>query len=661
MAGDLSEQQVRVLLGEGLRSELVRIIALQDDADLGASEIDARIMVLEAENERLRQQARRNDLEDLRPWLAAAARSAGIELPAAVDAGTGRRAARLRREIGEVEAAVLDGDPVEELAAALVRRFSSATVREFVEEPVTLSAALARTAELYPSPDMRGNLKICADLLHARFGDVSMQSIDEAMLLDLFAWAYRLPKAHGKRTNGTKRSKDEEIAIADAADRAARDEILAIPGLSNEERRRRLADRLVPRLTLTTLKRYRDSVNRVFKGAEALGAKGLAKVPGYKRVETHLKAITERIRREEDILFHHACKPKRREPWSEERLTALFESPIYRGCLSQHRRWQPGDVIVRDALYWVPLLLSTLGTRIGELLALRPGDLRQLNGTICLRIAMDQAAPGKTEDASRHVPVPQVVLDLGFAEWVAEKAAAGETLLFAEVAERADRKGSSLTDAFFRIRDQVWKHLGLSDASEDCYALRKTLQSLLDRQGVSEGRRQALAGHRNGATINRHYTAVHMRSLKVDVDRVGYRIEVSHSDRHGHPVILRCGIGDDLPEAEVRVELGRRGIAAVSIVEGERSLAVRCGDVQPRDLADALPPEMAERLAQDGFRRPQRGPEGEALDQLCAFAAVRVGAAHAVSRRRAVAEETDRLLRDQRMAAIKESVMIAAQ
>ena len=100
MAGDLSEQQVRVLLGEGLRSELVRIIALQDDADLGASEIDARIMVLESENERLRQQARRNDLGDLRPWLAAAARSAGIELPDAVDPGTGRRAAKLRRNHG---------------------------------------------------------------------------------------------------------------------------------------------------------------------------------------------------------------------------------------------------------------------------------------------------------------------------------------------------------------------------------------------------------------------------------------------------------------------------------------------------------------------------------------------------------------------------------
>ena len=89
----------------------------------------------------------------------------------------------------------------------------------------------------------------------------------------------------------------------------------------------------------------------------------------------------------------------------------------------------------------------------------------------------------------------------------------------------------------------------------------------------------------------------------------------------------------------MRVDLGRRGITAVSIVEGDRLLADRCGDVQPRDLADALPPEMAERLARDGFRRPQRGPEGEALDQLCAFAAVRVGAAHAVSRRQAIQAE----------------------
>ena len=497
---------------------------------------------------------------------------------------------------------------------------------------------------------MQGNIKICGDLLLERLGDIPVCAIDEDMILAFLAWAYRLPKSHGKRTNGLRRTKDEEIAQADAADEAARAEVLALPGLSTEERRLKLAERLVPRLTLQTIKRYRDSVNRVFKAAHDLGVRGLVDVPGYARVDKHLKAIAERIS-EEDPLYVHVSKPKDRTPWSEERLAALFESPIYRGCASASRRWKPGTVIARDALYWVPLLLGTIGTRIKELLQLGPGDLRQRNGVLCLAIAKGPAKPGKTPDSTRYVPVPQVVLDLGFAEWVAEMAAAGEIMLFPEVARRADRKGSSLTDAFYRIRDRAWMHLGIQDHDEDCYALRKTLQSLLEAQGVGDGRRQALAGHKNGTTINRHYTALSMRSIKADVDRVGYRIVVGFSALHGFPVIERCAIADDLPEAELTVALGERGISAVEIAASGERLVAECGDLTPSELAQALPIEMAERLAAEDFHRPQRGPRAELADQLCAFAAVRVGAVHAVSRGRAVEAEVRRQTRPGLLAA----------
>ena len=50
---------------------------------------------------------------------------------------------------------------------------------------MTLSAALAKTAELYPSPEMRRNLKISGDLILSLFGDIPTHSIDEKMLLDL--------------------------------------------------------------------------------------------------------------------------------------------------------------------------------------------------------------------------------------------------------------------------------------------------------------------------------------------------------------------------------------------------------------------------------------------------------------------------------------------
>ena len=53
----------------------------------------------------------------------------GPPAPSAIDPDLGRRAATLKRSLGEVEIAVLGGDAVEEAAADVVRGDTSATVQ----------------------------------------------------------------------------------------------------------------------------------------------------------------------------------------------------------------------------------------------------------------------------------------------------------------------------------------------------------------------------------------------------------------------------------------------------------------------------------------------------------------------------------------------------
>src|SRR5882757_170751 len=52
-----------------------------------------------------------------------------------------------------------------------------------------------------------------------------------------------------------------------------------------------------------------------------------------------------------------------RNNWTPTLEKALFESPLYVGCASIHRRAVPGHEIHRDGLFWMPLLARTMGVR----------------------------------------------------------------------------------------------------------------------------------------------------------------------------------------------------------------------------------------------------------------------------------------------------------
>lgn len=306
---------------------------------------------------------------------------------------------------------------------------------------------------------------------------------------------------------------------------------------------------------MTTLRRNRDGLNRLFKAAEDLGCQEAPTAISYKEVERAIQAAAP-----DDPLYIRVTKPKIRMPWTEERLAQFLTCPIFTGCASEYRRWKPGNVIVRDAFYWVPLLLLTIGTRIEELLLLKRTSLRYRNGVDCLALGFSAEAVGKTQDAERLVPVPQLLLDLGFVDWIKSLDESHGPLLFPEIARRTET--GKVTEAFGKALTRQLGHLELADFDEDLYAARKTLSSMLRSANVTDGQRQALAGHRAGSIINRHYTAHHTRDLKVAVDQADFKLEIVHSERHGHPVIKACGLAQ-LESFSVNVVLGAGGDAEV--------------------------------------------------------------------------------------------------
>ena len=353
----LPAEQITLMLTETLRQELARIVRQQDRGPaLGDDEIDARIDCLEEESRQLRRRAGSQNYTDVAEPLRAAAEGLGISLPATIPNDLGRRAIDLIRDLKDVEGKSLDGEDARSVATPLVSRFTSAPVDTFMtSRTVQLSEAWERTLKLYPTKSMKGNIDAIAKVAIEFFGDVPVAMISKLKQEEFFAWMARLSKTRG-RSHGKNRyteqarregrpvkerrqlSKQDEIDIADAKDEAETEAIGARTDICDLEKRALLVEKLQPRLTLTTLQRNRDALNRLFKAAADLGCQEAPNAISYREVERAIAAAAP-----DDPLYIRVTKSKLRMPWTEERLTQFLTCPIFTGCASEHHR--PGRAI----------------------------------------------------------------------------------------------------------------------------------------------------------------------------------------------------------------------------------------------------------------------------------------------------------------------------
>jgi hypothetical protein len=108
--------------------------------------------------------------------------------------------------------------------------------------------------------------------------------------------------------------------------------------------------------------------------------------------------------------------------WSGDELRKLFASPIWTGS-NPFFRSRPGDKIIRDALFWLPLLGLFHGNRLEEFAQLRREDVRQEAGVPYIRISDEDGRQLKNEQSRRDVPLHPELIRLGFLDYVAEATA----------------------------------------------------------------------------------------------------------------------------------------------------------------------------------------------------------------------------------------------
>ena len=150
---------------------------------------------------------------------------------------------------------------------------------------------------------------------------------------------------------------------------------------------------------------------------------------------------------------------KSRRPFTEEELAKLFTQPLFIGCSSANRRFQPGNLRIKDDYFWIPILAYYTGARLGELVQLHLGDVHLDQSVPFLDISETNGGEVGTPNAKhvksaagiRCVPIHDDVIQLGFHEFVAsrKKAQKATARLFYRIPFGSDGQASTVFSKWF--------------------------------------------------------------------------------------------------------------------------------------------------------------------------------------------------------------------
>ena len=134
----------------------------------------------------------------------------------------------------------------------------------------------------------------------------------------------------------------------------------------------------------------------------------------------------------------------KRRPMREDDLRTLFSAPVFAGCARCSDWRRPGDALLANHRFWVPLLGLVTGMRLEELGQLLVSDVSKANGILCLHVTEEVLAEkptgtgpksGKTAPSVRRVPLHRIALDAGFEEYWQWAVSNGQAMLFPELSE----------------------------------------------------------------------------------------------------------------------------------------------------------------------------------------------------------------------------------
>ncbi len=216
-----------------------------------------------------------------------------------------------------------------------------------------------------------------------------------------------------------------------------------------------------------------------------------------------------------------------KDPFSYEQLKKWFNSPIYRGCISPARRLKPGDVIIQDALYWVPLIGLYTGMRLGEIIQMSMDDLEDVKGIWVFAVEEDPDDVNKsvkTTSSKRKVPLHNDLLEFGFIPFYESVKSKGYKRIFEDIKPSSKGYYSDLFSKKFRYNTEK---LDIKTAKTSFHSFRHNMKDAMKDKDILDTHQNAILGHAQTG-MNATYGSNEIKKLKECIDRLEYDIDLTH-------------------------------------------------------------------------------------------------------------------------------------
>jgi site-specific recombinase XerD len=244
-------------------------------------------------------------------------------------------------------------------------------------------------------------------------------------------------------------------------------------------------ERELPRLSLRTVKRHFTALGRLFSYLKRRG-----EITGENPAHGFEFPKQGRTR-------------SKRSMWSGEALKKLFSSPVWTGCQSEGRRSRPGELVIKDEKYWLPLLGIYHGNRLEELAQLLRSDVRQDGDIWFIDINDEGDKQLKNEQSRRRVPLHPELQRLGFLDYVTGTAPNADDRVFPLLHPGGpDQKlGYYFTKWWSRYR----RDIGVYEKGLDYHSFRANVTTKLTEAGVGLEVRNELLGHEGKSIDEQNY------------------------------------------------------------------------------------------------------------------------------------------------------------
>ena len=211
--------------------------------------------------------------------------------------------------------------------------------------------------------------------------------------------------------------------------------------------------------------------------------------------------------------------------WSPEQLQDLFSSPVWTGCHSPRYHSKPGDIIIEDAKFWVPLLGLYTGMRENEICSLGVKDVVWDEEARCW-IAI--VRKGKTVNAPRSIPLHAVIIEIGFIEYCKAAEAKKHKQIFPALKPNNadDSFGKAFTKWFTRYRQNV----GIYQRYRDFHSLRHMFDTAIERKvNMNTALVRRVMGHApTGEAAEAYFEGFRPVDIAPVIAELDFQVDLSH-------------------------------------------------------------------------------------------------------------------------------------